>query len=91
MSNDQQQQSVSQQFDAGDLLEKAKTHRIIISSAEGKPWINLTVLVAVILTLIMPELAALLVVVALLKGGKIEVVSPPEGEKIKNDHRDVIV
>ena len=91
MTNQQQTQHVSEQNSARDLFEKAKTHRIILTSAEGKTWANPTVLVAVILTLLLPELVALLVIVALFKGGNIEIASSQNTEKAKNGDLQPIV
>ena len=91
MTNQQQTQNVSEQFSPSDLFEKSKTHRVILTSPEGKTWANPTVLVAVILTLILPELIALLVIVALVKGGNIEIASSQNTEKAKNSDLQQIV
>ena len=91
MTSQQKKQYVCEQFNPSDLLDKAKTHRVILTSAEGKTWANLSVLIAVILTLILPELVALLVIVALFKGGNITIASTQNDEKAKNDDFQEIV
>ncbi len=87
MTSQEQTQYVSEQPSPSELFEKAKTHRVILTSSEGKTWANLSVLVAVILTLILPEIVALVVLVALVKGGNIAISSTENGEngeKAKN-------
>jgi hypothetical protein len=88
MTSQEQTQYFSEQSSASEQFEKAKTHRVILTSREGKSWANLSVLVAVILTLILPELVALLVLVALVKGGNIAISST---EKAKNSEYQQIV
>ena len=84
MNSQQNTQNVSEQFNPSDLLEKAKKHRVVLTSSEGKTWANLNVLVAVILTMILPEIVALLVIIALFKGGNITIASTQNDEKAKN-------
>ena len=90
MANQQKEQDASEQSSPGALLEKAQTNRVIISSSEGKTWVNLSVLVVVALTLILQEIVGLLVIVAFFKGGRIEIASSQSSKKADNSEEQEI-
>ena len=62
------------------MLDYSKSHRIKVTDANGKTWVNLSLLVSAILTLIMPEIVALLAVVAIYKGASVDIIDTEADE-----------
>jgi hypothetical protein len=62
------------------VLDYSKSHRIKVTDANGKTWVNLSLLVSAILTLIMPEIVALLVIVAVIKGASVDFIDTEADE-----------
>ena len=57
-----------------EVLDYSKSHRIKVTDTSGKTWINLSVLVTAILTLLMPEIVAIIAIVAIVKGASVDII-----------------
>ena len=77
----QKNQETSVSFDTDSLrrlFQSAKANRVIINKSDGSELINVSLLVAVIVTLIVPELVAIGVLILFLTEGKAALIRPEE-------------
>lgn len=75
----QKNQETSTSFDTSTLrkwFEASKTNRVSLSKSDGSELINVSLLVAIIVTIIVPELVAIGVLILLFTEGKVALQRP---------------
>lgn len=84
----QKNQETSTSFDTSTLrkwFEASKANRVSLSKSDGSELFNVSLLVAIIITLIIPELVAIGVLILLFTEGKIALQRP---ESANNDEAE---
>ena len=66
------------------LVADAKTHRLILTNPNGKVFINMSVFTVVIVSLLAPQLAVIIAIIAMHKGATVEIVSADVMDKTKD-------
>jgi hypothetical protein len=77
----QKNQETSVSFDTSTLrkwFEASKTNRVVVSKSDGSEMFDVSLLVAIIVTLIIPELVAIGVLALFLTEGKVALIRPEE-------------